>query len=319
MSKTKITPLPQTTAARSEGGWPVRYLSLFSGVGAHDLGFERAGWQCCGQVEIDPFCRAVLAKHWPHVPRFEDVRDVSADDVVRRCGPIDLLTGGFACQDISAAGKGAGLTRFTRSGITFRNLFRLARQLRPAWLVIENVPALRTRGYDRCVRVLERIGYACRALVVSAGAIGAPHRRQRVWILANTSDERRSARTRGTTHHSAIGEATQHQPARSGDSLADTDGIRRAAEGDRGLSEHAHACVSGQVWPARPGEPQHAWEAPRLVESSLGGTASGPARRLDGFARRSSLKALGNANPPQVAELIARTINAAVKELRGVA
>jgi DNA-cytosine methyltransferase len=161
----------------------VNFLSLFSGIGLHDLGFERAGWRCVGQVELDPFAAAVLAKHWPHVPRWCDVRSVTVDAVRGACGRIDAICGGFMCTDISVAGKGAGLGKRTRSGLTWREMFRLIRGLRPVLLVIENVPRLRTLGADRVLAALERIGYACRALVVGAEHVGAPHRRHRVWIV----------------------------------------------------------------------------------------------------------------------------------------
>ena len=82
----------------------MRFLSLFAGIGGFDLGLERAGMECVGQVEIDPFCQKVLAKHWPDVKRMTDIRDVKSDEF----GPVDLISGGFPCQDISLAGKGAG-------------------------------------------------------------------------------------------------------------------------------------------------------------------------------------------------------------------
>lgn len=163
-----------------------RVLSLFSGVGMHDLGFRRAGMTIAGQCEIDPFCTKVLEKHWPGVPRWKDVKDVRGEDVVGRCGRIDLITGGFVCTDISNAGEQAGIGRGTRSGFTWRHLFRIVRQLRPRWCVIENVSALRAHGYDRVAPPLERIGYAVRPLVVGAWCAGAPHLRERVWVVANS-------------------------------------------------------------------------------------------------------------------------------------
>lgn len=256
----------------------MRYLSLFSGIGAHDLGFERAGWQCVGQVEIDPFCRAVLAKHWPRVPRFEDVRDVSAGDVLERCGTVDCITGGFMCTDISLAGKGAGLTRFSRSGVTWRNLFRLARSIRPDWLVIENVPALRARGYDRCAGVLERIGYACRPLVVSSAHIGANIRRARVWIIATLLVRADDSRLQGSEWSWFSGQ-----------------------EDRQGRAHHESA--RSMLLRTRPPGPDEVDRIPLGFD--------GTSERLVRRHQSDAIRGQGNANPPQVAELIARTINRA--------
>jgi DNA (cytosine-5)-methyltransferase 1 len=159
----------------------MKFISLFSGIGGLDVGLERVGMSCVAQVEIDPFCRAVLEKHWPDVPRFSDVRDFNRRSIP---GDVDLVCGGFPCQDISVAGKGKGIAKGTRSGL-WREMFRIIRQFRPRWVLAENVPALRTRGYDRVHDALERIGYAVRPLVVGAWAVGAPHKRDRVWIVAD--------------------------------------------------------------------------------------------------------------------------------------
>src|SRR6185436_2138424 len=174
-----MTSLP-IDGKRGEGR---RLLSLYSGIGLHDLGLTRAGFEIVGQVEWEPYCAAVLEMHWPNLPRWRDVRDVTVESVLQRCGRIDGITGGFSCRDISVAGAGRGIGKETESGITFRNLFRLVRGLRPDLLVLENVPRLRTLAADRIIAALERIGYACWSFVVGAGNVGAPHERKRVWII----------------------------------------------------------------------------------------------------------------------------------------
>lgn len=324
-------------------------LSLFSGIGAHDLGLERAGMRTVAFCESDPWCRAVLAKHWPGVPCFPDVRRLAGADVP---GPVDLVTGGFPCQDISVAGKGEGLDG-ARSGLWFEYL-RIVSELRPAWVLAENVPALRSRGFDTVAAGLESEGYAVRPVVVGAWAVGAPHRRDRVWIVARLDHpdslgrgqaERR--RTEGHAESIAMeqpetaqsgspmghpdipglalnlgerGDARQERSAvvgASGEGLADPN--RRRLEGERiaersGLEGAPRSEPDGldddgrQRWPARRGEPQHEWEAPRLVESRLGRNLARASARLDGFARRNRLRALGNANPPHVPEAIGRWI-----------
>lgn len=115
----------------------MRYLSLFSGIGGMDLGLDRAGMTCIGQVEIDPYCRAVLAKHWPDVPRHDDVRTYQPVDA-------DVIAGGFPCQDVSNAGKRAGVSA-ARSGL-YREMVRCLRMVPRAIGIMENVAALLGRG-----------------------------------------------------------------------------------------------------------------------------------------------------------------------------
>ncbi|MEM1183679.1 MAG: DNA cytosine methyltransferase [Planctomycetota bacterium] len=162
----------------------MRFLSLFTGVGGLDLGLERAGWTCVGMCEQDEFCRAVLSSHWPAVPISKDVRELTAHSVPE----LDAIVGGFPCQDISTAGKGAGIEG-ERSGL-WREFYRLIRDARPRWAIAENVPALRNRGADRVLGDLEGCGYTCTPLVVGARHVGAPHRRDRVFIVAHRDGER---------------------------------------------------------------------------------------------------------------------------------
>lgn len=164
-----------------EGG--VNVLDLFSGIGGFSLGLERAGMHTVAFCEIEPYCRAVLRKHWPGVPIFEDVRTLSAADISTS---IDVICGGFPCQDISEAGKRFGIDG-ARSGL-WGQMLRVVQELRPGWVVAENVPALKYRGYDRVAADLEAAGYACRPLVVGALHVGASQGRQRAWILANAND-----------------------------------------------------------------------------------------------------------------------------------
>jgi len=153
-------------------------FDLFSGIGGFSLGLERAGFTTQYFCEIDPYCRGVLAKHWPHVPCFEDVRTVRGVDLT----PVDLLCGGFPCQDISLAGKGAGLSG-ERSGLWFEYA-RLIDEIRPRYVLIENVSALRSRGLDHVLGSLAALGYDAEWHCIPACAVGAPHRRDRVWIVA---------------------------------------------------------------------------------------------------------------------------------------
>jgi DNA (cytosine-5)-methyltransferase 1 len=160
--------------------------SLFAGIGGFDLGFERCGMRVLWQVEKEPYCRAVLARHFPEAVRFEDVREVGAHDLEK----VDLICGGFPCQDLSSAGKGAGLDG-ARSGL-WAEFARIVRELRPRYVVVENVPALLTGKGKRWARApigrvlgdLAEVGYDAEWACLSAREFGAPHLRKRIWIVA---------------------------------------------------------------------------------------------------------------------------------------
>jgi DNA (cytosine-5)-methyltransferase 1 len=187
--------------------------SLFSGIGGFDLGFERAGMTCKWQVEIDPYASQVLAKHWPDVSRYKDVKKfcrrlydcdiedenseclcprcntdfgececVGTDQLIDECGSVDVICGGFPCQDISNAGKMAGITG-DRSGLFFE-IIRIARELGPRYIVLENVASLLGRGMGRVLGELSAIGFDAEWHCIPASHVGAPHRRDRIWIIA---------------------------------------------------------------------------------------------------------------------------------------
>lgn len=166
-------------------GEEVTYGSLFAGIGGFDLGFERAGMKCVWQVEIDPFCRKVLAKHWPDVPRWDDVSTFTGEGFERP----DVICGGFPCQDISLAGRRDGLAG-ERSGLWWE-FARIVRVVRPRYVVVENVPGLLVSGDDDeqaaigCVLgELARIGYDAEWTSIPASAFGSSQQRFRVFIVA---------------------------------------------------------------------------------------------------------------------------------------
>jgi DNA-cytosine methyltransferase len=192
--------------------------SLFSGIGGFDLGLERAGMRTVWFCEQDEFCRRVLAKHWPGVPCHPDVRALVADTDRKRLQTaailreaangldhgsdesvpggrvvpvsvpyVDVLCGGFPCQDLSYAGKGAGLDG-ERSGL-WSEYARLIRDLRPRYVIVENVSALLARGLGRVLGDLAACGYDAEWDCIPASAIGAPHRRDRVWLIAYPNGE----------------------------------------------------------------------------------------------------------------------------------
>jgi DNA (cytosine-5)-methyltransferase 1 len=153
-------------------------LDLFSGIGGFSLGLERAGMRTVAFCEIDKFCREVLAKHWPDVPCYEDV--TTADFPA-----ADIVVGGFPCQDVSLAGRRAGITG-ERSGL-YRELIRALRVVRPRHAIVENVAALLGDGLDLVLGDMAESGLDAEWDCVPACAIGAPHERDRIWIVAHAN------------------------------------------------------------------------------------------------------------------------------------
>lgn len=241
----------------------MKVLSLFSGIGGLDLGLERAGMRVVGQVEIDPFCRAVLAKHWPGVKQMADVREVKGDEF----GPIDAIAAGVPCQPSAQGGRrlGAADERWL-----WPEFVRIVRRARPDWIVPENPRGFVTMpDAAGVVGELEDAGYIFRPLLLGARHIGSTHRRDRYWMVG---------------YSDRIGQqAKVHVPK-----------LRQAR---REVSRDSFVGSMRTAWPPRP---SHVHQVPRM--------ADGLPRGVVGFTRSNSLRALGNAVVPQVAEVIGRAI-----------
>jgi len=153
--------------------------SLFSGIGGFELGLLQSGLinEVKWQVEIDAFCNKLLEKHWPNVTRYKDIRDVGKHNLE----PVELICGGFPCQPFSVAGKRKGKEddRFL-----WYEMFRVITEMHPAWVIGENVPGIINMALDEVLSDLESEGYKCATFIIPACAINAPHRRDRVWIIA---------------------------------------------------------------------------------------------------------------------------------------
>jgi DNA (cytosine-5)-methyltransferase 1 len=276
--------------------------SLFSGIGLLELGLEWAGLgPTAFQVEQDPFCRRVLARHWPDAVRFDDVRTVSAATLPA----VDVLCGGFPCQDISGANPdGAGLAG-ARSGLWFEYL-RIIEETRPRVVVIENVSRLVRRGLDVVVAGLDDLGFEVEGTVIRARDVGAPHKRDRLFLVAYAHGERGlqpEGRVDDERRRSGDGGAGVADALRSGRPAGSGLGGRAAtpALGASGRSTEpdvvrvVHGCadrLDATRWPAGRGPYQHEWESGRLVEP----------RTMPGRSAR--VKALGNAVVPQCAYVV---------------
>jgi DNA (cytosine-5)-methyltransferase 1 len=160
-----------------------RVLDLFSGIGGFSLGLERTGgFRTVAFCEIEDYPRRVLAKHWPGVPIYDDVRTLTADALSRDGIAVDVICGGFPCQDLSVAGRQAGIDG-SRSGL-WSEIARLAGELRPAFVIVENVTTLLSLGMGRVLGDLATLGFDAEWHCIPASAVGAPICRDRVWLVA---------------------------------------------------------------------------------------------------------------------------------------
>jgi len=222
--------------------------SLFAGIGGFDLGFERAGMKCVFQVEIDPFCRKVLAKHWPDVRRWDDVRTFPPEPT--EDWTCDVICGGFPCQDISNAGKRVGIGG-ERSGL-WSEIVRTVRALRPRFVVVENVAALLDNGMGRVLGDLAEVGYDAEWTCLSASDLGAAQPRARVWVVAYGAGEHGFS-------NSAI--FRRQKPTRMGTWWESEPGVVRVVDGFPGRVDRLRGLGNAVV-------PQVAeWIGRRIVEA----------------------------------------------------
>lgn len=331
--------------------------SLFSGIGGIDLGLQRAGMECLWQVELNNYATKILEKHWPNVTRFRDVRECGKHNLT----PVDLIAGGFPCQPHSIAGE-------RNASADERNLwpdfYRIICELRPRWLLAENVPGLLSSEHGRffggILRDLAKARYDAEWCVLSAAQFGAPQLRERVFIVAHTTSTGQQKRTYTTrpgdepdsSGSSPLADASSVQSQRwrdiyhmggetpestnsekerqrlwnsspnCGTNVANASSQRCKERDVTAWQREQRQCtrlvstsrVPGQSqpcvgrifdgisrgmgkhrWPARPGEQQHQWEAPRVTTEKV-------AHRI------AQLEALGNAVVPQIPEAIGRRI-----------
>jgi len=264
--------------------------SLFSGIGGIDLGLERAGMECRWQVEIDPYCRKVLAKHWPDVRRYEDVREVGSDNLK----PVDLIAGGFPCQDVSVAGKRAGIKEGTRSGLWFE-FHRIICELRPSYVIVENVPGLLANGMGRVLGDLAEIGYDAEWEVLSAADVGAPHLRRRVFIVAYTTELQCDGGNDNAGISTQGGTVSRFGNRCRPKDVANPLCVRQQRQGKQADASNQAENREGQTSDVIDVGLGHFWR----TEPNVGRVAHGVPSRVD------RLKGLGNAVVPACAQYIA--------------
>jgi DNA (cytosine-5)-methyltransferase 1 len=279
--------------------------SLFSGIGGLDLGLERAGMTVVWQSEIDPYASRVLAKHWPAVPNLGDITKVDWTHVERP----DVICGGYPCQPFSLAGVRQGETDPRHLWPHFATAVR---HLRPRWALLENVPGHLSMGFGRVLGDLAELGYDCEWDCIPAAAVGAPHLRYRIFVVArNTARVRRwrevgpDSRVPTLDVPDPVSEPVRVEPVSvgrgNGATIPGHDGAHRdVADTDDGRRDGRTRLVG----PRRRGQPTNSgwW----TVEPDVGRVAHGVPARVD------RLRCLGNAVVPQVAELIGRQLLGAV-------
>jgi DNA (cytosine-5)-methyltransferase 1 len=352
---------PRKSAANSPAGDPssvgafnkLRVLDLFAGIGGFSLGLERTGgFETVAFCEIEPFPRAVLAKHWPGVPQYDDVRELTGARLAADGIAVDCITGGFPCQDISVAGKQAGIADGTRSGL-WSEIARLVGEIRPRVVIVENVAALlsgpseRPGGwFGRVLGDLAALGYDVRWDCIPASAVGAPHQRDRAWIVAYAASKRRgeawqhserpaqwaSGRCEVLADAESIGRGqrrTGRSDSRGADGLAERPEVMADADGDDIDGRRGDVQMGRLRLPRQTAADGDAGRTQRRAQSDVGRSADGLPARLDGRIadawagdweagiprvltgvsdRVARLKALGNAVVPQVVEYIGHSI-----------
>jgi len=343
----------------------MRHLDLFSGIGGFALA---AGWvwgnshKIVAFCEIDKFCQKVLKKHWPAVPICEDIRNLTNEKIIanatgkrlcRRCEnrteqqssmpgqdtaedeQIDLLTGGFPCQPFSCAGKRRGKDD---DRALWPEMLRVIKAVKPQWVIGENVAGFVNMALEECCLDLEMEGYEVQPYIIPACAVNAPHRRDRVWIIAhNGNGDSRQGRLAGEKYSGGFedGKKTKTSSIACGQNSGGSDVADTADTGDESLRRERKdpvfqdACDSirnGLSRNARRGSGQEfedgfaqdanrKWSRPWLeVAAELCGVDDGLPAELDGLKlskskhRENRLKSLGNAIVPQVAMVIMQAI-----------
>ena len=295
--------------APNAGSVRLTFLSLFAGIGGIDLGLERTGMVCVGQVEIDSYCQRVLAKHWPEVPRHDDVR-TAVEWWGGRLSP-DVVAGGFPCQPVSRAGRRRAQADDRWLWPEFAGVIRA---LRPRYALVENVPGLLTRGLGDVLGDLAELGYDAEWDCLSAAFAGAPHIRGRIFLVAHANGEGRlQPEGRVSTLRGRAGDGSP-ETATLSDTASERREVRPPADSRPATAQllpdpgrGRHRAPQGVLPAGRHGPLDGDWWA---VEPDVGRVAYGVPAGVD---RR---RALGNAVVPQVAEYVGRLIVSHATEAR---
>ena len=277
----------------------LKHLDLFSGIGGFSLGLESAGLvETVAFCDFDKYCQKVLKKNFPGVPIYGDVKELNHDKLkADGIDQIDIITGGYPCQPFSVAGRKKG-EQDPRH--LWPEYFRLVKELRPTWVIGENVSGHIKQGLDTVLEDLESEGYSTRTFSISASSIGANHKRERVWILANSGRSLREGSELGRENENETREENANQSERSSSAfkLNVADSEREGLQGSEQYETHTRETET-QFSASQSLETKGIHWA---IEPDVGRVAHGIPNRVD------RLKALGNSLVPQIPFLIGNCI-----------
>ena len=314
-------------------------LDLFSGIGGFSLGLESAGFKTIAFCEVDKFCQKVLSKHWPNIPISSDIKKLrykggrlyDAERVIYE-GNIDLVCGGFPCQPFSIAGRKKG-TEDNRD--LWPEMFRLIQQAQPTWVIGENVPNFINMAFTRTKTDLEGEGYIVQPFIIPACAVGAPHRRDRVWIIAyrDSGTAQQAKNCKGVSKKKAASIQTQEQGGNaqaildnrcatvSGTDAANPKSQQNRRGKQRKFQRHStdapdsdsdHQRCQGSKCKTLSRKQRKSWEFSGGYQEWRDGWPVSTPRVCgvdDGIPNRTHrLKSLGNAVVPQIPEIIGQAI-----------
>ena len=281
----------------------MRHVDLCSGIGGFALGFEQANLSTPVMFcDIEPWCRNILKQHWNNVPIKSDVKELAndPDNLVPDC---DILTAGYPCQPFSQAGRREGAQDDRH---IWPYILKIITSKRPSWVVFENVYGHISLGLDQVLLDLETKGYATRTFVVPASSVGAPHRRDRVWIVGYTEDNRRDGRPSPVGREGSQDKQDESRPEVRGESSRPSTNVanpddQRPQGRLSGWQDTQRQGVNGHAGCSSPihRQPNQEWWT---TEPDVGRVANGIPKRVD------RLKGLGNAIVPQIAQQIAESI-----------
>lgn len=312
----------------------LKVLDLFSGIGGFSLGLEAAGMETVAFSEIEEFPIQVLKKHWPQIPNLGDITKLTKENIYDRVGSIDVICGGFPCQSVSVAGRKAGFEDKKKSGLWYEYK-RLIKEIKPRFVIIENVRNLLNIGFAEVIKDLCEIGYDAEWEVISARSVGARHLRERIWIVAYPNKNGRVERISSKPGHKkenlltfGISQEQQNGAMANGKRL---EGLGRSVKPEKTLEEKSSSasdCGEGsrernlpdsdlpRLWPTFTTEKEaRRWwtEATACISAkwetrpSFRGVVVGLSPRMERH-RRERIKSLGNSIVPQIAYLIGKRI-----------